>query len=111
MLRAKLGDGTELETSVPAAAAPRDGKVRIGLRPEALRLCVPKSGDCDAKIDFVEFLGDRTHAYLALASGEHVVALAGVPCTLRSGDTIGIKFDGASAHVFDPEGRNLRLAG
>ena len=111
MLRAKLGDGTELETSVPAAAAPKDGRLRIGLRPEALRLCVPGGGDCDAKIDFVEFLGDRTHAFLSLAGGERVVALGGVPCTLRPGEAVGIKFDRASAHVFDSEGRNLRLAG
>ncbi len=111
MLRAKLGNGTELEISVPAAAAPKDGRLRIGLRPEALRLCVPGGGDCDAKIDFVEFLGDRTHAFLSLAGGERVVALGGVPCTLRPGEAVGIKFDRASAHVFDSEGRNLRLAG
>jgi multiple sugar transport system ATP-binding protein len=111
MLRAKLGGGTELETSAPAAAVPKDGKVRIGLRPEALRLCVPGSGDCDARTDFVEFLGDRTHAFVSLPGGERAVALGAVPCTLRPGETVGIKIDCASAHVFDAEGRNLRLAG
>ncbi len=111
MLRVTLGDGTEFETSVPAAAAPSDGKVRVGLRPEALKLCAPGSGDCDAKIDFVEFLGDRTYAFVSLAGGERVVALGGVPCTLRPGEVVGIKFDNASAHVFDSGGRNLRLTG
>ncbi len=46
MLCVTLGDGTLLETSLPAARAPRDGKVRVGLRPEALRLCVPGSRRC-----------------------------------------------------------------
>ncbi len=111
LLCAMLGDGTPLETSLPAASAPKDGKVRVGLRPEALRLCVPGSGDCNAKIDFVEFLGDRTHAFVSLAGGERIVALGGVPCTLRPGEAVGIQIDGASVHLFDSEGRNLRLAG
>jgi len=110
MLCVTLGDGEQLETPMPAASAPKDGKVRIGLRPEAFKLCVPGSGDCDAKIDFVEFLGDRTHAFVSLAGGERIVALGGVPCTLRPGEVIGIQIDRASAHVFDSEGLNLRLA-
>ena len=110
-LSVTLGDGTQIETSLPAASAPKDGKVRIGLRPEALRLCVPESGDCNAKIDFVEFLGDRTHVFVSLAGGERIVALGGVPCTLRPGEAVGIQIDHASAQVFDSEGRNLRFAG
>jgi multiple sugar transport system ATP-binding protein len=111
MLLAKLDDGTELETSVPATMAPKDGKVRVGLRPEALRLCAPGEGDCSARLDFVEFLGDRTHAFVSLAGGDRVVALGGVPGTLQPGETVGIRIDRASAHVFDSEGRNLRLGG
>jgi multiple sugar transport system ATP-binding protein len=111
VLRAKLADSTELETSVPAVAMPKDGTVRIGLRPEALQLCAAGSGDCDATIDFVEFLGDRTHVFVTLAGAERVVALGGVPCMLRQGEAVGIKIDRQSAHVFDSEGRNLRRAG
>ena len=110
MLCVTLGDGAAIETSVPADSAPKDGKIRIGLRPETLRLCVPGSGDCDAKIDFVEFLGDRSYAFVSLASGERVVALGGAPFTLRPGEVVGVQIDRASAHVFDSGGRNLRLA-
>jgi multiple sugar transport system ATP-binding protein len=111
MLCAKLGDGTELETSVPAALAPKDGRVRVGLRPEGLRLCSAGSGDCDAKIDFVEFLGDRTYAFVSLAGGERIVVLGGGPATPRPGEAVGIQIDRASARVFDSEGRNLRVEG
>ncbi len=111
LLSVTFGDRTQLETSLSAARAPKDGKVRVGLRPEALRLCAPRSGDCDAKIDFVEFLGDRTHAFVSLAGGERIVVLGGVPCTLRRGEIVGVQIDRASAHAFDSEGRNLRFAG
>ncbi len=103
-------NGVEMETAVPAEA-PRDGTLRIGFRPEAVRLCVPGGGDGDAKIDFVEFLGDKTHVFLSLANGERLVALGGVSFALRQGETAGITFDRAAAHIFDSEGRNLRYAG
>ncbi len=41
--RVSLGDGTQLETSLPASTA-KDGALRLGLRPEALRLCAPRLG-------------------------------------------------------------------
>ncbi len=51
--------------------------MRVGLRPEAVRLCAPGSGDMNVKVEFVEFLGDKTHVFLSLPSGERIVALAG----------------------------------
>jgi multiple sugar transport system ATP-binding protein len=107
--------GSPTMNILPAASVPAldtlNGAVRVGLRPEALRLCAPGSGDVDAKVEFVEFLGDKTHVFLSLPSGERVVALAGVLPGLRPGETAGVAFDRATMHAFDAQGRNLRKPG
>jgi multiple sugar transport system ATP-binding protein len=103
--RVTLGDGTQLKTHVQAA---KDGALRLGLRPEAVRLCAAGAGDTDAMVEFVEFLGDKTHVYLALSNGDRVVALAAAPCAARPGDKVGLTFDAAAAHLFDADGRNLK---
>jgi multiple sugar transport system ATP-binding protein len=105
--RVTLGDGTQLDTSLPASAV-KDGALRLGLRPEAVRLCAAGAGDTNATGEFVEFLGDKTHVYLALANGDRVVALAAAPCAARPGDKVGLTFDAAAAHLFDADGRNLK---
>jgi len=106
-LRVALGDGTQLETSLPASAV-KDGVLRLGLRPEAVRLCALDAGNTNATVEFVEFLGDKTHLYLALAGGERVVALGGGGCAARAGDKTGLVLDAAAGHLFGPDGRNLK---
>jgi len=107
--RVALGDGTLLETSLPASAI-KGGALRLGLRPEAIRLCAPDAGDTNATVEFVEFLGDKTHLYLALAGGDRVVALGGSGCAARAGDKTGLVLDAAAGHLFGPDGRNLKAA-
>ena len=106
--RVVLGDGTQLETRVPAT---KDSVLRLGLRPEAVRLCAAGAGDTNATVEFVEFLGDKTHVYLALASGDRVIGLAAAPCAARPGEKVGLAFDAAAAHLFGVDGRNLKAAG
>jgi multiple sugar transport system ATP-binding protein len=106
--RVALADGTLLDTSVPAA--PREGPLHLGLRPEAITLCPPGGGDTAATVAFVEFLGDKTHVFLSLAGGDRIVVLAAATAPVRAGDTVGVKFDCAAAHLFDAGGRSLRLA-
>jgi multiple sugar transport system ATP-binding protein len=107
----RLADGTPIETSVPEASVPTDGALRLGLRPEAVKLTVLGDGDTKATIEFVEFLGDKTHVYLSLASGDRLVALDGAACPARAGNSVGVSFDQAAAHLFDADGRNHRPAG
>jgi multiple sugar transport system ATP-binding protein len=109
-LRVRLADGTPFETPVPESAVSTDGALRLGLRPESVRLCAPNAGTTNATVEFIEFLGDKTHVFLSLATGERLVALDGAACSARVGDTVGILFDSASAHLFDGTGRNLRVA-
>jgi len=106
--RVKLGDGTEIDTLLAAAALPKDGPLRIGLRPESVAVCAPGGGSTSAVVEFVEFLGDRTHVYLSLAGEDRIVALGAASLAARVGETVGIRFDPAGAHLFDAQGRNCR---
>jgi multiple sugar transport system ATP-binding protein len=107
-LHVRLGDGTVIETVVPAAALAHEGSLRIGLRPEALQLCAPGTGVTNAKVDFAEFMGDKTYVYLSLANAERLVAVDAAASAARVGETMGIRFDPRAAHLFDAEGRNVR---
>jgi multiple sugar transport system ATP-binding protein len=107
-LHVKLGDGTVIETAVPAVALAHEPALRIGLRPEALQLCAPGTGLTNAKVDFAEFMGDKTYVYLSLANQERLVAVDGAASSARVGETMGIRFDPRAAHLFDAEGRNVR---
>lgn len=103
-----LADGTVLETGVPVSAA--QATLEIGLRPEAMRLCTVDEGCAKAQVAFVEFLGDKTLVYLSFGGNDRVVVLDGASSKARVGDTVGLQIDGAAAHMFDAEGRNLRRA-
>jgi multiple sugar transport system ATP-binding protein len=104
----RLGDGTVLDTIVPVAALTGEGPLRAGLRPESVKLCAPGQGLTNAKVDFAEFMGDKTLVYLSLADESRLVALAEASFTAREGESLGIKFDPAATHLFDADGRNYR---
>jgi multiple sugar transport system ATP-binding protein len=104
----RLADGTPIETTLPRASPAAAGSLRLGLRPEALEITAPGAGDTRAEVEFVEFLGDKSHVYLSLAAGDRLVALEGAAGRLRPGDSVGVKFDRAATHLFDADGRSLR---
>jgi multiple sugar transport system ATP-binding protein len=106
--RVMLGDGTVIDTVVPVAALTAEGPLRVGLRPESIKLCAPGEGLTNAKVDFVEFMGDKTLVYLSLKDECRLVALADASFTAREGESLGIRFDPAATHLFDGEGRNRR---
>jgi multiple sugar transport system ATP-binding protein len=106
--RVRLSDGTEVDTLLAAAALPKDGPLRIGLRPESVAMCAPGGGPTSAVVEFVEFLGDRTHVHLSLAGKDRVVAIGAASFAAQVGETVGIRFDPVGSHLFDAQGRNCR---
>ncbi|HEY2685934.1 MAG TPA: sn-glycerol-3-phosphate ABC transporter ATP-binding protein UgpC [Steroidobacteraceae bacterium] len=107
-LAVALPDGTRLSTGLTSAAAGQP--LRLGLRPEALSLCAPADGHTQARVEFVEYLGDRSHVFLALKSGERLVATDEGNCRAAINDEVGIRFDAGAAHLFGADGKNLRNA-
>lgn len=97
----KLGEGTLVETKVPAAALPANGEYRLGIRPEAVHVAARGSR---AKVDLVERLGDRTLVYARLADGQPITAQDEGISSVNIGDEIFLKIDGEAAHIFDSSG-------
>jgi multiple sugar transport system ATP-binding protein len=105
----RLLDGTLLTGVVPDMSAKMEADtLRLGVRPEAIQMCAPRQGHAQGVIDFVEYLGDRSHVLLTLASGEHVTALDGATCAFKAGQSVGVSFDLQHAHLFDAAGRSCR---
>jgi multiple sugar transport system ATP-binding protein len=96
-----LGDGTLVETRVERAALPADGALRVGLRPEAVR--VGGKGP-KAKVELVERLGERTLVYARLSDGQAITAEDEGNSRVKIGDSVPLAIDGAAAHVFGPDG-------
>jgi len=104
----KLGDGTVVKTKVPLAGMPRDGELRIGLRPEAVR-----AGGEDAtkaKVDLVERLGERTLIYARLTDGQPITGEDEGYSKVKIGDEVSLSIDGAAAHIFAADGTGYHRA-
>jgi multiple sugar transport system ATP-binding protein len=97
--RLKLGDGTIVDTKVSRDALAARGPLRIGLRPEAVR--VAARGATKATVDLVERLGERTLIYGRLSNGQPITAEDEGYSRVKIGDQVPLKIDGAEAHIFD----------
>lgn len=102
--RVRLGDGAEVTTRVPRSGLSDDMPVQLGLRPEHVGVVQPGSGAVDAEAVLVERLGDRTLVYARLSDGLEVTAQDEGGSRVRMGDRIGLRINGAAAHVFGPDG-------
>jgi multiple sugar transport system ATP-binding protein len=107
-----LGDGATVATRVPSARLPKGSDLRIGLRPEAVRVGGRgKSATTKAKVELVERLGERTLVYGRLSDGLAITAEDEGNSTIKIGDEVPLKIDGASAHVFGPDGTGYHAVG
>jgi multiple sugar transport system ATP-binding protein len=100
----KMGDGTIVETRVTRAALPQWANLRVGLRPEAVRVGGRGKGATKATVELVERLGERTLVYARLSDGQPITAEDEGDSRVKIGDQVTLKIDGAAAHVFDADG-------
>jgi len=96
----RLPDGSRLETRILRAGLPA-GPLRLGMRAESVRVCATDEGTTCGVAKFVERLGDRTLVYAQLCAGPAIVAEDSGTSKVSMGDTVGLRLDGASAHLFD----------
>jgi multiple sugar transport system ATP-binding protein len=107
----KMGDGTVVETRVPGSELAAGGTLRIGLRPEAVRVVKTKrKGTAAGTVDLVERLGDRTLIYAHLGDGQAITAQDEGDSTLAMADQVSLAIDGAGAHLFDGDGTGHHAA-
>ena len=103
-VQVRLGDGATVETRVARAGLPAQGGLRLGLRPEAVRVTGLGAGTTEGEVQLVERLGDRTLVYARLGDGLDVTAEDKGDSRVRLGDRIGLAVDGSAAHLFDSNG-------
>jgi multiple sugar transport system ATP-binding protein len=109
--KVRLANAVVVETRVPAQMLPAAAPLDLALRPDAISVVEPGKGVVDAVVDVVERLGDRTYVYArAPLSGERIVSEATGTTRLGLGDAIGLKIEGAAAHLFDAQGRGHHAA-
>ena len=102
--RVRIGAGAEVETRVPREGLADNAPVELGLRSEYVGVTAPGAGTVDAETVLVERLGDRTLVYAQLPDGLEVTAQDEGDSRVRIGDPIGLRINGAAAHLFGPDG-------
>ncbi len=101
----RLGDGSLVETRVPRKGLARSGDLRVGLRPEAVRVGGRGGKNVTkGKVELVERLGERTLIYARLAGGLAITAEDEGDSKVRIGDEVPLKIDGGGAYLFGPDG-------
>jgi ABC-type sugar transport system ATPase subunit len=84
------------------------GEVELGIRPE--HICtVPSGGGAalfDGKVRMLEHLGHTTILYLETPAGDLIVEDDG-ETRVRSGDVLGLTFNGDRVHLFDTNGQSV----
>jgi len=97
----RMGGGATVETRVKRERLSSSGKLRIGLRPEMVRV---GGNGAKAKVELVERLGERTLVYARFPHGQAITAEDEGDSKVKLGDEVPLKIDGAAAHVFDADG-------
>jgi multiple sugar transport system ATP-binding protein len=99
---ARLGNGALIPVAFPV---PEAGEWELGVRPEAMQVVAPGTGDTDATATVVERLGDRTLVYARLADGTQLTAQDRGASAILPGETIGLTLDRSALHLFGSDGR------
>ncbi|MDQ7246349.1 ABC transporter ATP-binding protein [Dongia sedimenti] len=89
------------------AAAPGEA-VKLGIRPEHLRLGAPKESALRAHVDFSEYLGSTRYLYCNLQSGESITVEQRDGTDFLSGEEVWLNCDAECLRVFSPSGERLR---
>ncbi|WP_018914386.1 ABC transporter ATP-binding protein [Thiomonas sp. FB-6] len=76
----------------------------LGVRPECVQVGAPDG--LPARVELLESLGADTLIYLN-AQGTQLVARQSERSSLRPGQEVGLRFDGAGLHCFDRDGNTL----
>jgi len=100
----RLGDGSQIDTRVLSDGLTADAPLQIGLRPESVVVTAAGTGSTNAEVELVERLGDRTLVYARMGDGSPITAEDGGLSRVRAGDTVGLRINGAAAHLFGPDG-------
>ncbi|MEM7723660.1 MAG: ABC transporter ATP-binding protein, partial [Pseudomonadota bacterium] len=85
-----------------------EGAVHLGIRPEAMALDAPGSGQMDGVVDVAEYLGADTFLIIDTEGAGKLTVRTDGETHLRPGDAVGIAFDPEKRHFFGSDDRAIR---
>ena len=88
--------------SGPAEIAPRKEAI-LGIRPHLTRLSQPGPSSLPLTVYAIEQLGNEAIVICDGPSGEKICAIVQAGFTAPVGARLDVTFDGAAAHLFDPD--------
>jgi len=91
-----------LQRDVPFVGG--DGKVTLGIRPEAIGVSLEGEGDQQITVQNFEQLGSVTYIYGAFANGESLTVQLPHQIPLSRGQTIGVTLPTEAFHIFGGDG-------
>ena len=99
--------GGERPLPVALRPDPADGPVRVGLRPEHLRLCPVEQSWLQLEVGQVELQGAETLIHGRVLAQPLILRLGGIHRPAR-GEVLGLRFDPEDLHLFEPDGGRRR---
>jgi multiple sugar transport system ATP-binding protein len=112
----RVGGGLHLESPIGLKLDLPDsgnsfepGAVRVGVRPENLRIAADGEGNLTTEVVIVERLGVETYLTVGSPQNPIVVRTEG-DLAIRPGDRISLAVDTGAVHLFDSAGRVIRPA-
>lgn len=101
-----------LQLAMSAGKVTGEGKYTVGVRPEHCRLSSLDDALLTGTVVIIERLGADTFAFLDMPGASETVAvrLGQDGRSVAVGDHVGLRFDGAKAHLFDADGTAIHPA-
>ncbi len=105
----RLESAIGLAMDMSGAADIPQGEVRLGVRPEHLKIAADGQGNFNAEVGIVERLGVETYITVGTTKDPIVIRSDG-DVAVRPGDRVSLSADPAACHLFDASGRVIRPA-
>jgi multiple sugar transport system ATP-binding protein len=111
MIPANLANGSATIDDFGAlpVAAPGNGGITVGVRPEQFALGGTGAAQAEGTITLREYLGSEAFLHIALPSGRSVMVRAAGTGEHKAGDRVALSLMPDAVHLFDANGQ--RLAG
>jgi multiple sugar transport system ATP-binding protein len=101
-------DMRNISLDIDSKSGPLPHDLKLGIRPQAIRLTDPEKSLMPAKARLIEHLGDETVVSAELANGNTALIVLPGDAILKPGEQIGLTFDPTDAHLFMSSGQRIQ---
>jgi lactose/L-arabinose transport system ATP-binding protein len=107
------GNGVKVAETIiplrqPLAGVSEGAAIKLGIRPEHLRLGDRQESALRATVDFAEYLGSTRYLYCYLPGGESITVEQRGGRDFSQGEEVWLNYDAENLRLFSPDGARLR---